>query len=206
MKKNILIVSTVVVAIIIILIGYYGYSYLNNGGTGGNPETSPTPTPELTTQEQARNNVIAYIRTNHTETEQYIPSTLTWEGGRATPEGLVGSETYSYASSGWNVTMHFAVVPNPEYTVTVTYTEDDSVWISWNGTWQSGTVTETSYAYNPPVQVQVRDDVMAYIATNHNETEQYITNPMMDRRPNSKRRSWFHKIHLHKRQLERNNN
>jgi hypothetical protein len=172
MKKNILILSTVIAAIIIILVGYYAYSFLNS-----------TPTPELTEQEQARNDAIAYIKSNHTETDQFFPSTLTWEGGKTTAEGLVGSETYSYTSSGWNVTLHYPVVPNPQYTITVTYTDpsstDASNWISWEGTWQSGDITETSYLYNVPVQMQIRNEVMAYMAENHPEVAQYITSSMV---------------------------
>ncbi|MCW4024967.1 MAG: hypothetical protein NWF01_08035 [Candidatus Bathyarchaeota archaeon] len=172
MKKNVLIISTVIVAIVIILVGYYAYSYLNS-----------TPTPELTEQEQARNDAIAYIKANHTETEQFFPSTLTWEGGEATPEGLVGSETYIYTCNGWNVTIHYPVVANPEYTITVTYTDptatDDSHWISWEGTWQSGAITETAYTYAPPVQMQVREEVMTYIAENHAEIAEYITSSMI---------------------------
>jgi hypothetical protein len=109
------------------------------------------------TQEQVRDLTMQYISTNHAETAQYMNS-HTWTGGRTTPEGIVGGETYSYQNSGWNVTIHYPVVPNPIYSITVEYapiqpyftqaTSSNAI-VSWQGTMQNGTITETSYEFSP---------------------------------------------------------
>jgi hypothetical protein len=143
MKRNLLIAIAIVAIIVIVAAGYGGYKMLGSDSTE-NPE--PTPTPQLTTQEQVRNDVMNYLKANHPETVQYMQS-FSWTGGDVTPQGLVGATTYVYVSSGWNVTMRYPVVPNPIYTFTVTYTiqGESSPLITWQGTWQTGTVTETSY-------------------------------------------------------------
>jgi hypothetical protein len=84
---------------------------------------TPTPSPSsspLSTQEQARDAIMGYLRTNHNETAVYMQN-LAWTGGRATPAGIVGAETYTYLSNGWNITMQYPVYPNPLYTVTAKY-------------------------------------------------------------------------------------
>jgi len=101
------------------------------------------------TQGQIRDQTMAFVEIYHNEAVPYMQS-LTWTGGRATPEGLMGAETYSYQSSGWNVTMQYPVVPNPVYTITVQYTpltSGGSVLLSWLGTMQNGTIIETDYIY-----------------------------------------------------------
>jgi hypothetical protein len=104
---------------------------------------------QLSTQEQIRDAVMNYIRTTHAETVQYAQN-FTWIGGRSTPSGIVGSETYSYQSEGWNLTIQYPVVPNAIYNITASYQALCSgpsipVVIVWQGSWQTGTITETSY-------------------------------------------------------------
>ncbi len=108
----------------------------------------------ITTQEQVRNDVMTFIKTNHNETALYLQN-LNWTGGRATPEGLVGSETYIYLAQAWNLTMQYSLVPDPIYSVTANYTlpgardgEFKTV-VAWQGTWQNGTIIETSYNFTP---------------------------------------------------------
>jgi hypothetical protein len=97
-----------------------------------------------------RDSALYYIALNHTETNPLMNDNITWTGGRQDSGGLVGSETYIYTGSGWNVTMSYPVVPNPIYTITVTYTNSASqVVVDWQGTCQGGVVTETGYTYNP---------------------------------------------------------
>jgi len=103
---------------------------------------------QYTIQEQVRDAVMAYIEANHTETAQFMQN-LNWTGGNTTPQGIVGAETYSYTSDGWNVTMQYPVVPNPIYSITANYTTPTQTIVAWQGTWQNGTITETSYKYNP---------------------------------------------------------
>jgi cytoskeletal protein RodZ len=85
--------------------------------------TNPTPAPspfQLLTQEKIRDGVIGFIRLNHTETAQFM-NELVWTGGRATPQGILGAETYIYVSQGWNVTIKNPVIPHPIYTITADY-------------------------------------------------------------------------------------
>jgi hypothetical protein len=109
------------------------------------------------TQEQVRDLTMDYISTNHPQTAQYMNS-HTWTGGRTTPEGIMGAETYSYQNSGWNVTMQYPVVPNPIFSIKVEYAPIQSYYsqassssaiVSWQGTMQNGTITETAYHFNP---------------------------------------------------------
>jgi hypothetical protein len=108
-------------------------------------------TAALSTQEQARDTTLVFIQAYHNETTPYMQS-ITWGGGRTTPEGLVGSETYTYQAAGnsyWKVTIQYPVVPNPTYSINATYTtaSNENV-IVWQGTMQNGTVTETAYNFN----------------------------------------------------------
>jgi hypothetical protein len=148
---------------------------------------TPTPTPEPSMQTQVRDDTMTYIEDNHPETAPYMQD-LNWTGGRV-ETGLEGAENYVYTtltgvpgSAGWTLAFSYPVVPNPVCTITVNYTQtgvQNPVYISWNGTWQDGVVTETGYYSNinptsPPVQEQVRDDVMSYIQAVHVETEQFM--------------------------------
>jgi hypothetical protein len=116
---------------------------------------TPTPPPVQATPEQIRTQTLNFIRTNHPITAQYMQNLGAWTGGRTTPNGIVASEIYSYLSGGWNVTMQYPVVPNPIYSITANYTASTSAGapthliIAWSGTWQSGTIRETSYRYTP---------------------------------------------------------
>ncbi|MCW4010932.1 MAG: hypothetical protein NWF05_09985 [Candidatus Bathyarchaeota archaeon] len=111
----------------------------------------PTSVPNLTIPEQVRDDAVAYIAANHVETAQFMDS-FSWTGGRVTPEGLLGGETYMYQSQGWNVTITYPVVVAPVYDVTVDYsTASDAIGIpyhvTWEGIWQDGCVTEASYVF-----------------------------------------------------------
>jgi hypothetical protein len=88
------------------------------------------------------------IQTSHTETAPLMTS-LSWTGERATPEGLVGAETYVYTTAnGWNVTVQYPVVLHPIYTVNATYTSGTTA-VAWKGTYENSTITETSFTYTP---------------------------------------------------------
>ncbi len=109
-------------------------------------------TASFSTQEQARDTALVFIQAYHNETTPYMQS-VTWGGGRTTPEGLVGSETYTYQAAGnsfWKVTLQYPVIPNAVYTVNATYyTPSNANFIVWQGTLLNGTVTETAYNFNP---------------------------------------------------------
>jgi hypothetical protein len=115
---------------------------------------------EATSAQQARDALFGSFLESHGDAYQYLDF-AGWEGGRATPEGLVGSETYSYSGvmynataiypTGWTVTVQYPVVPNPIYSANITYTPSSTGQrvIDWQGNWQNGTVTETSYSITP---------------------------------------------------------
>jgi uncharacterized protein (UPF0333 family) len=108
--------------------------------------------PELSVPEQVRGDAMAYIRANHPETAQFMTN-LTWTGGRTTPEKILGAETYTYLSQGWNVTIQYPVIANPAYAVTADYSAASTGSVSipyrviWQGTWENGNITETSYTF-----------------------------------------------------------
>jgi hypothetical protein len=124
------------------------YASVNLATPGPSPSPSPSP---LSTQERARDAVMAFISISHNETTQYM-YTLDWTGGRVIT-GLIGAEKYQYLSNGWNVTMQYPVVPNPLYTMSVTYISlvsqifPEKPIVEWQGTWQNGTVTEKAGTY-----------------------------------------------------------
>ena len=108
--------------------------------------------PELSVPEQVRGDAMAYIRANHPETAQFMTN-LTWTGGRTTPEKILGAETYTYVSQGWNVTISYPVIANPAYTITADYAVPAESGVSipyrvmWQGTWENCAITETSYMF-----------------------------------------------------------
>ncbi len=103
----------------------------------------------LTTQEEVRDSVMGFLKSNHAETAQFMKD-LVWTGGRVTPPNIVGAETYMYYSPGWNVTIHYPVVPNAIYEVTADYS---AIGISipyriiWKGTWQNEVINEINYVF-----------------------------------------------------------
>jgi hypothetical protein len=104
---------------------------------------------QLSTQEKVRDAVMYYIKANHPETTQFMKD-LVWTGGRTTPPNVVGAETYMYYSQGWNFTINYPVVPNTIYTIIADYSAISTsipYRIIWQGTWQNGTIKETSYIF-----------------------------------------------------------
>jgi hypothetical protein len=92
---------------------------------------------------------MSYIAANHTQTMPMM-SSLHWSGGRQ-DTGLLGAETYQYTCGDWVCTVQYPVVPNTIYTITAEYTllEGHAPILMWEGTLQNGTITPTSYRYNP---------------------------------------------------------
>jgi hypothetical protein len=116
-------------------------------------EQQPQPTPKLATQEDIRDEAIAYIKANHTDADRFL-NNLSWTGGRQNTN-LLGAETYIWQSQGWNVTMRYPVVAQPTYKITADYSPQqtpESIGIPyrivWEGIWQDGTLTETSYTFS----------------------------------------------------------
>lgn len=146
MKKSILIAIVAVVVIVIIAAAYIGYS-----GVLNQPAATPTPspTPEVVTQETVRDSAIMYIATNHADIAS-LTTDLTWTGGMQ-ETGVVGSVTYVYLAGNWNVTITNPVVLDPVYTISAVYTDTaNAVTIEWLGTYENEAVTETGYNYIVP--------------------------------------------------------
>ncbi len=85
---------------------------------------------------------LSYIGQRHPETAADIPRAVAWQGGRVTPTGIVGHETYRYQGGGWNVTIEWSVVSPENLGYTVTSTHGSLV---WKGEIQRGNVTEVSF-------------------------------------------------------------
>jgi len=109
--------------------------------------------PQLDIQEKIRDAAMEYIKVNHAEVALFMDK-LEWTGGRVTPEGLLGAETYTYSSSGWLVTLNYPVVANPVYKITVSYSvpnEEGSISlpyaIQWEGCWLNNSIREISYCF-----------------------------------------------------------
>jgi len=113
---------------------------------------SSSASPALPVQEQVRDDAMAYIKTSHPETAQFM-NNLAWTGGRTTPEGILGAETYTYISQGWNVTIQYPVIASPTYAITADYSAASAgnasipYRVMWQGTWENRTLTETSYTF-----------------------------------------------------------
>ena len=106
-------------------------------------------TSELSTQEKIRDSIMDYIKFNNPETAQFMNS-LSWTGGRTTPSGFVGAETYFYTSNGWKFTINYPVIPNPMYNITADYSATSTgipYRVVWKGSWQNWYINETSYVF-----------------------------------------------------------
>lgn len=166
--RGTIVLAAIFTVIIIIILGYVSLNELNGNPPTATPSQSATPassvthqTPqtasppqEFTNQGQIRDSVINYIKTQHNQTAPYMQDFM-WTGGMMSNGMMVGSSNYSYQSNGWNVTMQYPITLNPKYTITANYTSLISEifpprnMIMWSGTWQNGTITETSYSFTP---------------------------------------------------------
>ena len=154
-------ITIAIVLIIVVISGVYvGLIYVNNNQPASNRPAG------------IRDKVIKYIAANHTETANFT-SNLSWTGGKQANWTFRLRHLPLHATD-WYMWLNCSVVPNPIYQIDANYTRGD-VTLDWQGTYQNGTVTEISYiTYGLPItespQEQARDDVLAYIANNHNET------------------------------------
>lgn len=148
----------------------------DNSSTIISPTNNPSENvlPDESTINQIRDTAMIYIQANHPESAPAMPST-SWTGGTQST-GINGYETYTYTSSGWNVTIQFPDEPNPNFSITANY---NSGTIYWVGSSANGIIAETSYSSSASTllsaQNQVRDAIMAYIGTKHPETATLMT-------------------------------
>jgi hypothetical protein len=101
-------------------------------------------------QQQIRDLTMMYLKVYHNDTATYMQS-MSWTGGRMDMGMMVGSDKYNYHSNGWNITIQNPVVPNPPYTITSIYTPTNmhTAMMTWIGTLENGTITQTNYVYSP---------------------------------------------------------
>ena len=109
---------------------------LKNGIDPESPESVPEP------PESARDKAIYYILQEHKELGVLqVPASWTMEN--LTP-GLLGASNLQYTADGWTVTISYAVVLEPTYSVDVEYTGE--VCFQWAGTVsQTWAVAETYF-------------------------------------------------------------
>ncbi len=114
----------------------------------------------------ARDAGLSYISEHYGE--QAPPSDLAWEGGRATPEGLVGGETFQYTADDWVVTITYPVVA-PENVVYHIVVANPSTGFQWEGELDAErylTETAAPEASVPQVmldRIGARDAALSYI-------------------------------------------
>jgi hypothetical protein len=100
---------------------------------------------------QTRDDVMLFIANRHNNDVATLLTTLYWTGGRITPAGAVGFETYNFtaAQSGWNVVIQYPVVASPTIQVNATCVSPIShqTLVVWQGTWQNGVINEISYRF-----------------------------------------------------------
>lgn len=115
-------------------------------------EQQPQPTPQVITQENIRDIAVTFVRASHVDVAQFL-NNLSWTGGRQN-SNLIGAETYAWQSQGWNLTINYPVVAEPIYHITANYSTLQTPGstgipyrVTWEGTWQNGNLTETSYSF-----------------------------------------------------------
>ncbi len=75
-----------------------------------------------------RNLAVHYLLKSHPEMAAYINDAVSWKGGRITPKGLLGHETYQYYGDRWTAIIEWNVVSQPIYEITLSYNSDQIVW------------------------------------------------------------------------------
>ena len=73
---------------------------------------------------------LAYLSEHHAA--QAPEPGMKWAGGRATPEGLVGSETYQYTAEDWVITISYPVVA-PENVIYKIVVDNPAAGFHWEG-------------------------------------------------------------------------
>jgi len=105
--------------------------------------SGPQASDRFLDREDARNLAIDYALRSHPELSGVKAATL-WEAQDLTPLGLVGASKWQYVGEGWTVTVSYAVVQHPTYTLEIQYSGEIS--FSWSGSVdQAGNVAESEY-------------------------------------------------------------
>jgi hypothetical protein len=144
--------SALVFITILAIVGGISWALVSAKQAQATSQDPPTTMPRLTLREDIRDAAAAYIKANHNDAAQFL-NNLAWTVGKQETNPL-GAETYVYQSAGWTVTLRFPVVPNPVYTLTAEFSSQSASGsigipysVTWEGKWQNGSVTETSYVF-----------------------------------------------------------
>ncbi len=130
MRKNLIVIIAVVA--VVIIVGAIAGFMLNS-----------TTKPE---EEKVRDAAMNYIKTSHPENASAM-AYLDWQGG-IRHDYAPGMLTYIYTSEYWTAIVQHPVNSSQNWTIEVVYTHaEDLIW--WHGTYQSGTVVQTSYRMHP---------------------------------------------------------
>jgi len=105
---------------------------------------------QITEQTQIRDAAIQYIQNNHPETNQFLTDP-NWTGGKVETQQLE-TETYSYTSQGWKITVQNPIVPSAMYIITANYSNPSGgasipYAVLWHGTFNNGVFAETCYSF-----------------------------------------------------------
>ncbi len=112
----------------------------------------------------ARDAALTYLSEHYSQDAP--ASGLGWSEERATPEGLVGSETYRYAGGDWIITVSYPVVA-PEAVVYQVVVVNPATAFQWHGEVNAtGDVTEFSTAAADPV-LAARTATLAYLGEHY---------------------------------------
>jgi hypothetical protein len=114
----------------------------------------------------ARDVALLYIAEKYSD--QAPPPDLAWGGGRATPEGLVGSETYEYMAGDWEVTITYPTAA-PEDVIYRVVVVNQATGFQWEGELGEGRVLNVFSVLmgnepQIPDPAQARDAALAYVA------------------------------------------
>jgi hypothetical protein len=97
-------------------------------------------------EEKVRDTAMKYLKTTHSDNASAM-AYLDWEGG-IRHDYTPGMLTYIYTSEYWTAIVQHPVNSSQTWTIEAVYTHaEDLIW--WHGTYQSGTITETSYRLKP---------------------------------------------------------
>jgi hypothetical protein len=114
----------------------------------------------------ARDAVLAYLSDQYGEDAP--ASGLTWAEERATPEGLVGAETYRCTAEEWVITISYPVVA-PDQVAYQVVVSNPSTAFQWQGEVSAaGDVTEFAAIVTDPV-LTARRAAVAYLSENYSE-------------------------------------
>lgn len=126
--------------------------------------------------EETRIAVMTYIKENHPTTVRLLEN-ITWSGNDVTPSGLVGKTIYQYLGGGWNVTISWAVVKDPNYEANAEYSSSNNdLIIIWEGTVDKAGVVEEEIKGSYQSIESVRDTVLGYLIENLPDMSVNISN------------------------------